>query len=411
MPRLFEDETIVVTTTIVSGDTDVDFIDSVDIADALSGTLGPVNAEDSVDLTDKLVVDESNVQDSVAIDDALASLEGLDVGESILVDDELSGTLGPVNAEDSLGLEDLSSIEDFRIDDSVVLGDAFDAPDLSATAQDSILVDDQFGAATTSIPDSLATDDQIVGGPTIDDSVDISDVLPLVRVSADDTIDIATAIADTLMSTQQGDSLDIADLLRILDLRGADSIDLGDARTLITLNATIWANALVSNTGFTDAANLHDTSETSQARLSATGSSGLPGTFNSVTTNGTIVVSFPDPGWTPDSVTSAAIQYKYGMISDGGLNTTPVASISMNIDYSRNDGGAWTTLETVTDTGGTGTEITRDTSLGATTWSEILGFRFRCTGSVTSGASLLTAHRQVFDAKYCRLVVVATETP
>lgn len=521
MPKIFEEETIVIIQEIVSGDTDVDYIDSFDLADSLAGTLGPVNAIDSLDISDELKVSEFNAQDSTDISDELDAIYGPVVGDSLDLADQLSGTLGPVNAQDSFDVSELLRLDEFNAQDSLDVADqlstdgfgtdlddsldfadqlsgtlgpvnAQDSTDIadvldidSALVQDSVDISDAPDgdwSITATQPDSLAISDQASNITQLDDdsltmwdalyalnltaqeSADFADSLYAVRLAANDSLDVSdvlyqtitgprfpetlnmadsfgtsTEISDDSLSiadafyptptlTPMVDSVDVSDapkmgtftatepepidfgesLFSIRKPNHADSLDIGDAKSTWTLaNTQQWPNAAPTTTGFTSPANGYDVDNISYAYCSATGAAGFLGvSFTNVTTNGTLVVSWPDPVFSPTSFTSVTLRYKYS--TGQSLGTLPSgAAVSMALAYSINDGGAYTTIKTITNVATGDLTETVDLAGIVTSWTHVQQFRFRCTGSVSSGTSTLSASTQEFRFYFARLEITA----
>lgn len=155
----------------------------------------------------------------------------------------------------------------------------------------------------------------------------------------------------------------------------------------VSFNATAqpYADAVVSNTNWTNPNNaLGDTTATS-ATLSAT-SSGLVG-LTSNTVNGTLILSFPDlftPGTidlTLYTISQVTISFEYSQIAGSGLGN----SSTRVVDYSLNNGSSWTNVMNANSaqakTIATYT-ITPQVSGG---WAQLNDLRMRWTGSVVSG--------------------------
>lgn len=166
-----------------------------------------------------------------------------------------------------------------------------------------------------------------------------------------------------------------------VDSRVAEShaTQVDDIHTCVTGN--LWPDTVVTGTGFTNTANAVDKLTNTAATCSAS-SSGL-GQLTSNTTNGTLVISAPNPNLSDlDTIGSAVIRYSYSTSTNSLLSP----AVNMAIQYSLNDGGSWTTIETVTSTSAAQADHTLDiTAIVGNDWTKVNGFRMRCTGSVTSG--------------------------
>ena len=103
---------------IGDGDVDVLFDAFVAAGDTLSGTLGPVQTQDSADISDVFVAQDARFDDSADVSVDLSALEGLVVEDSAATSDALSGTLGPIQIPDSLDAADLFVAQDVRFFDS-----------------------------------------------------------------------------------------------------------------------------------------------------------------------------------------------------------------------------------------------------------------------------------------------------
>ena len=93
--------TRIVEVVIGEGDRDVSYVDSFDLSDQLAGTLGPVTAPDTLELSDTFVADAAVLQDSLDVADSLQAVRDLSAADSLDFADQLAGTLGPVTAERS----------------------------------------------------------------------------------------------------------------------------------------------------------------------------------------------------------------------------------------------------------------------------------------------------------------------
>ena len=394
------------TTPPTPGDRDVTFLDSFNLGDTLAGTLGPVQTQDTIDLADTFVARDARLQDSLAIADDMGAISGLMVADSLDLADALTGTLGPVRAPDTLDLADIFAADTLAIDDSLDMGDAANAT-LTARHGDSVDLNDAFH------PIALAVDDSIAFGETnttisitLQDSIAMADAFAAIsNLTVNDSLALNDA-ADATLDTSIPDSLDLADAQTIGMLAADDSIDASDARQNATItNARLWPNTVVSNSNFTNPNNLIDTSETTSADLTATQTGGLVG-GSSVTVTGTIVVSCPDATITPTPTISSA-QLQWGWTTSATATLQTGNSVTMNIDYSIDDGTNWTTLETVTALGTT----SDPTSNVTVTLAQINQLRFRATGQVVSGTiPVLGGATQTFSFRYCRIQFSASQT-
>lgn len=390
---------------VPAGDRDVTFLDSIAFSDAMAGTLGPVRTPDSLDLADKPVTKSLLLHDSLDVADDMGAISGLHLADSIDFADALAGTLGPVRAPDSIDLADAFAAATLTANDSLDISDATTAT-LTARQPDSLDMADQFGAVTLRTNDSIDISDAF-GAVTlrVPDSIDIADTFAAIsNLGVADSLDLNDA-ANATLDTSIPDSLDLADLQTITALMPDDSMDVSDARQdgVIT-NARLWPNTVVSNSNFTNPNNLIDTSESTSADLTATQSGGLLG-GSSVTVTGTIIVSCPNATITP-TPTIANAQLQWGWTTSATALLQTGNSVTMNIDYSIDDGTNWTTLETVTALGTT----SDPTSNVTVTLAQINQLRFRATGNVVSGTiPVLGGATQTFSFRYCRIQFGATQ--
>jgi len=391
---------------IPSGDRDVSFLDSLDFSDQLAGTLGPVRSPDSLDIGDMFVARDARLQDSLLTTDDLGAITGLAIADSIDLADAMAGTLGPVRAPDSLDLSDIFASSDLAANDSLDVSDASDAA-LTARAPDSLDASDQMGSIAAQLDDSMDVADAF--GPAtgiVQDSMDMADSFgPISDVAVADSL-AANDAANATLDTSIPDSLNLADAQTIGNLAVNDSIDASDARQDAAITtARLWPNTVVSNSNFTTPNNLIDTNETTAAVLTATQTGGVVG-GSSVTVTGTIVVSCPDATITPTPTISSA-QLQWGWTTSATATLQTGNSVTMNIDYSIDDGTNWTTLETVTALGTT----SDPTSNVTVTLAQINQLRFRATGNVISGTiPVLGGATQSFSFRYCRIQFDASQT-
>lgn len=167
-----------------------------------------------------------------------------------------------------------------------------------------------------------------------------------------------------------------------------------------------WANANVTTTGITDPNNAIDKNASTYAYAQAASTSS-PLWLTNNTTNFTLESSFPDfaSPFTNFTLDSVVWEFQYQALrTTGGVQTTE-ATISANIDYSTNDGGAWTTQETVTALGSVVTRLIDVTAI-VDTWTKISQFRSRFTGSVTSGLATAAQSIAQFRITTTRLHII-----
>lgn len=389
-----------------TGDRDVSYPDNFDLGDRMSGTLGPVQTQDSIDMADMFVASNLQMQESFAVADALGFTTGPQLQDSIDIGDRLAGTLGPVRAPDTITIGDAPAIEAIVLLESLDISDAGNA-ELVARHSDSLNVQDVFHSAELVLPDHFALGESATSAHGIyPDSIDASDQLRAISGGQlADSIAIGDA-ANATISTSIPDSLDVIDVMTIGALMPDDSLNISDARQdgVIT-NARSWANAVVANTNFTTPNNLIDTSETTSADLTAVQSGGLVG-GTSVTVNGSIEVSLPNPNIAPaPTISNGQVQAGWTTTASGGLQSGN--SVSVAIDYSLNDGGAWTNLATVTTVAGTGDPAANV----ALTLTQLQQARFRAVGTVISGTTaIIGGATQTFSFRYCRIQFDASQT-
>jgi hypothetical protein len=174
-----------------------------------------------------------------------------------------------------------------------------------------------------------------------------------------------------------------------------------DERQDAVAEAVNWADVVVSSDSFTNTGNLIDINEATSADITAQ-QTALSG---SVTNTGNITVSLPDPTITPaPSVNSAQLRWGWTTSQIGTLQSGE--SLSVVISYSLDDGGSFTTLETVTNVDGTGDNVANITA----TYAELLQVRFRAVATVTSGTAATINARQVFGFRYAQCAFNITQT-
>ena len=83
----------------------------------------------------------------------------------------------------------------------------------------------------------------------------------------------------------------------------------------------------------------------------------------------------------------------------------------MALQYSTNDGGAWTTIATVSTFEGNQVRTLDVTAVIGNDWAKVNGFRLRATGTVTSGIGVTVIPGvSTFSFFYGRLELVASRT-
>lgn len=386
-----------------SGDTDVDYVDSVNVGDAMSGTLGPFAAQDTADAADMLVVTSFNARDTVDASDQMGAITGLKANDSVAIDDRLAGTLGPVNAQDSLDLTDAPRVGPFSVQDSINISDAPYPPLLTAMDEESINISDAMAPIINKDNESLDVRDAF--GTTItrvSDSVDISDFLtsPISRVQ--DSFDLGDSRSSASGTALFVDSIDFGDQFGIIGT-AQESIDLNDNRSPVSFSGILWPNTTVSNTGWTNPGNVIDTNTGTAATCAAT-SSGLGGTGGTQnTTTCDLIISCANPTLSDWTISDVTIDWVISAAQSG----TPLTAGQCNINYqySLNDGTSWTTFFTQTALNGS----TSSLSLGALTATQVNQLRFRAVGSVLSGTGLLPVTTTA-SWNFIRATITASKT-
>lgn len=389
------------------GDRDISYNDSFDISEQLAGTLGPVQTQDSTDFNDEFVARELVLQESLDASDELRPIEGLAIDDSADFNDRLSGTIGPIAAPDTL------DATDDPVFGPLVLQDSFDtsvtaSSDLSATALDSFDVTARLGQITRFDQEQFFAADAFgeIQQLQVDDSVQANDELGAITgLAFGDMFDVGTT-SNASITARNNDSFAASDLAVFGPLTFYDSLDAFDARGIATIsNARLWPNTVVSNTGFTNPNNATDLSEATGAQISATQSGGLVG-GNSVTVTGNIQISCPDINIVPTpSVSGVVIEVGYTTTASGGLQNGN--SVSVAIDYSLNDGATWTTLVTAT----TPAQTANPTFPITATYAQLQQLRFRAVGQVVSGTTLVVGGaNQTFQIRYARALFNASQT-
>ncbi len=339
-------DTIIITPP--SGDTDVDFIDSLAISDSLAGTLGPVVALDSLDVGDLIRVSGTNLADSVDVGD-IASARTARVQDSIDIADSLAGTLGPVTALDSLDISDkFANVTGGRAADSIDVSDAPKMGAFTAAAPDSLDVGDFASARTARVQDSIdvgdfasartatAQDSIDVGDfasartARVQDSIDVGDFASARTATAQDSIDMRDALAQIM--NIDGESVDIADkFANVTGGRAADSIDMSETTRIS--NALVLDSLDISDR----LANVSDLRALDSIDMSdvATPPSITATTPDSLATNdsqlGLTLSAFPDSLAVDDSKKFQAMSLRF--LTDGVYSiTVPTDATSCAVD-------------------------------------------------------------------------------
>lgn len=348
---------------IGAGDTDILFEDSFDISEQLAGTLGPIQTQDTVDISDAPDVGPFSTQDSVATDDAaiVGLLDALAL-ESLVVSDVVSETVGGPQFPD-----------EFDTDDS---------PDIRPVFFESLIIG----------PDAAF--------------IDSATITPL------DSLAFADVVGEVTMDSIQLDSFDTDDKFDT-DLVGGDSLTANDVVTVGTLTATEYAAATTATTGMTDPSNVleNDTNTFAECSAAASGLGGL----TSNDTNFTMAVSMSDLDiddfWS--SWDDVDVHFEWSFATDGtALDAN--GGHDMDWEYSLDDGGVWTTLA-ANDHLNHGTLGIGTTDAKATTSFDLTGvldsqtefnqLRLRATGLVRSGTGLGRVSRLRFHRMWVTFTV------
>lgn len=177
----------------------------------------------------------------------------------------------------------------------------------------------------------------------------------------------------------------------------------------IIINATLngYANQNVSNTGWTNQANILGNTTNTSASLTAT-SSGLLGTTNN-TTNGTTVLGFRDVNLGDLTITSVTLQVENSGAGAGVAIQQPTANIQYQ--YSLNNGSTWTTFYTHnTATLAKGVRTVDITGIVGQDQSLLSALQIRATGSVTSGTGVGAAYTASFFRAWMTVLANRTYT-
>ena len=389
----------VVQVVVGDGDRDVSWTDSADITDRLAGELGPVQTDESADATDRLNAGPLVLAESMDATDDLGAISGLVLDDSVAVADQLAGELGPVQTEDSAVVEDELDVGPLELIESAETYDAIERTDLSARAEDSMVLLDRLGQIIRFDREEPKASDTAEFGPLrIAEEMDAGDQIN----------DLTAAIAEAFAALDEAEAslsstvaahLDITSELRTPSSSFRDSGSVSDERgDAIVSNARLWPNAVAQSTNYANPNNAIDLSEATGSRVSVTQSGGLLG-GSSQSSNGTLVVVAPNLNVSPvPSISNVLIQAGWQTGSSGGLQSGN--SVNIQLQYSLNEGGTWTTFATVTATDTTGNP---SVDIGPVTYAQIQQLRFRATGPVVSGTTILVGGaNQFFELRYFR---------
>jgi hypothetical protein len=216
-----------------------------------------------------------------------------------------------------------------------------------------------------------------------------------------DSLDVTTVANVELVATTDVTALPISDNNREFILTPNDSKSMSDSRGDASISGTNWADTVTSSTEFTATGNMTDQNDSSASILTAQ-QTALSGT---VTEEGDITVSLGDPSLTPSpNITAVELQWGWATNVNGLLQTGN--SLSINIEYSLDDGASFTNLETVTTVASSANNV-----LGITaTYTELQQIRFRASGSVTSGTATALDAQQTFEFRYARATFSLTQS-
>jgi hypothetical protein len=255
----------------------------------------------------------------------------------------------------------------------------------------------QFKFADT----SAASDAANYGPFVLDDSAAASDSVNGATLAArsDDSL-AASDAANTVLDFRAADTAAASDdqtfAARVLDAGGAS-----DARQAAVADAVNWADAVNTSDSFANTENMIDLDEATASTITAQ-QTALSG---AVTNTGNITVSLPDPTITP-APTVNTTQLRWGWTTTQAGTLQSGESLSVVIAYSLDNGGLFTTLETVTNVDGTGDSVANITA----TYAELLQIRFRAVATVTSGTAATLNARQVFGFRYAQCAFNITQT-
>lgn len=255
MPKYFPlpPRVVEVEVPVGDGDRDVTWTESFDIADQLAGTLGPVQTQDSADATDELDAGPLVLGDTADVADVFV-VDEFRLQETADIADQLAGNLGPVQTQDSVDTRDVLDAGPLVLGDSADSDDAIIRTDLDAQAIDSADSDDAINEITLQADDSADAADDLGALPLqIVDEADALDAFGATTLQADDSISITDRVGQIVQWTDV--SVDAADEIVIGPLSVRDETDsddsvrvgpiaLGDsADTSTTVSASLDAQA------------------------------------------------------------------------------------------------------------------------------------------------------------------------
>lgn len=214
--------------------------------------------------------------------------------------------------------------------------------------------------------------------PLGEDTITVATVVSEVAEVITDDINItATVTASEILAELQEDTAAAIVVGSEIVPQGTD---------LIVLEASLngYANAVASNTGFTNPNNALGNTTNTAATLTAT-SSGLVGTTNN-TTNGTIQLDFQDVNLGDLTISSVNLFVETQHANAGVPITQPTTTLQYQ--YSTNNGGSYTTFYTQTANTGKAIRTIDITAIVGQNQTLLSQLRIRATGNVTSGTGL-----------------------
>lgn len=235
MPKYFPlpPRVVEVEVPVGDGDRDVTWTESFDIADQLAGTLGPVQTQDSADATDELDAGPLVLGDTADVADVFV-VDEFRLQETADIADQLAGNLGPVQTQDSVDTRDVLDAGPLVLGDGADSDDAIIRTDLDAQAIDSADSDDAINEITLQADDSADAADDLGALPLqIVDEADALDAFGATTLQADDSISITDRVGQIVQWTDV--SVDAADEIVIGPLSVRDEADSDDAISPITL--------------------------------------------------------------------------------------------------------------------------------------------------------------------------------
>lgn len=384
-------ETIIIEVPVGDGDRDISYPDSFALFDQLSGTIGPIFAPDSFDLSDTFVADDLTLQESIDFDDEFNTISGLVLNDSIDFTDQLSGTIGPIAAPDTFDLTDDPVLGPLVFQESIDFSTLHTLDDLTATAPDSIDFSDamreiiQFVGEEIDLADAFADVDL-----TAQESIDISDQFhELDQLQVGDSIDLSDVRTAGQITTATPDSLDFDDAFADIQQLQLMNTMLGFSDVIGTaeVDLTNWPDAQVSNSGWANVANMLDTNTGTAATLSASssGALGTGGTEND--TDGDLIASFPDMSFDILEINEVILEWSITVTTTG--IQLGAGSCAIDYQYSTDNGGSWTTFFAQTAQNGSTSTLDISGVIG-NDLAKLNNFRVRGVGTTSSGTGLLS---------------------